>query len=97
VIDNTNPTAAERSRYITPAKEAGFEAVGYYFRSQAAECLARNAARPEAERIPEEGILGTCGRLELPSPAEGFDRLWYVRIEEGEFVVEQRRDDGGAQ
>lgn len=93
VVDNTNPTRAERSLYVSAAKAAGFQVVGYYFRSQAAECLARNAARPEVERVPEKGILGACGRLEIPSPDEGFDELWYVRIVDGRFVVEEWNDE----
>lgn len=93
VVDNTNPTRAERSLYVSAAKAAGFQVVGYYFRSQAAECLARNATRPEAERIAEKGILGACGRLELPSLDEGFDELWYVRIDDGRFVVEEWNDE----
>ena len=93
VVDNTNPTAADRSLYIAAAKATGFEVIGYYFRSQAAECLARNARRPEEERVPEKGILGACGRLEIPSLDEGFDELWYVRIEDDRFAVEEWQDE----
>ena len=93
VLDNTNPTRAERARYLAIAKEAGYEAVGYYFRSQIAQCLARNELRREAERIPERGILGTSSRLEIPSLDEGFDELWYVRMEEGRDVVEEWKDE----
>lgn len=93
VIDNTNPTVLDRSRYIAPAKAAGFAVIGYYFRSQAAECLARNTARPQADRIPDRGILGACSRLETPALAEGFDELWYVRIADGKFQVEEWQDE----
>ncbi len=37
VVDNTNPTAAERARYVTPARAAGFRVVGYYFASKVAD------------------------------------------------------------
>jgi hypothetical protein len=31
VVDNTNVTAAERGRYILPARAAGFRVIGYFF------------------------------------------------------------------
>src|SRR5262249_47985533 len=31
VVDNTNPTRAERQVYIRAAREAGFRVIGYYF------------------------------------------------------------------
>lgn len=93
VIDNTNPSTAERARYIGPAKAAGFCVAGYYFESKAAACIERNAQRPEDERVPEVGIRGTSGRLELPTRAEGFDELYYVRLDGGQFVIEEWRDE----
>jgi predicted kinase len=89
VVDNTNPTAAERQRYIGPAKAAGYIIVGYYFQSITSEALLRNQQRPATEQVPEVGIRGTRGRLEMPSFAEGFDELYFVRIaEDGQFLVE---------
>ena len=89
VVDNTNPAVAERQRYIGPAKAAGYEIIGYYFSSSAADALRRNQQRPAAEQVPERGIRGTRARLELPSYAEGFDALYFVRIgDDGLFVVE---------
>jgi predicted kinase len=87
VLDNTNPSRSERARYIDPARAAGFEVVGYYFRSVVSECLARNDAREGAQRIPARGVLGTAARLELPSLDEGFDALYYVRLGEQGFEV----------
>jgi predicted kinase len=92
VVDNTNPTREERSRYILPAKAARFSVVGYYFRSSVEECLRRNAERQESERVPEVAIRSAASRLEQPTLAEGFDRLWYVRIENGRFVTEEWDD-----
>lgn len=89
VIDNTNPTAAERSRYIGAARAAGFRVVGYFFASRIAEALARNAGREGDARVPDRGVRGTFARLELPAAGEGFDALYFVRIGEGgAFVVE---------
>jgi len=94
VVDNTNPTTAERSVYIQAAKAAGFENVGYYFQSKADDCLSRNEQRPEEERVPDLAILGTYKRLEVPTLAEGFDSLFYVSIgEEGDFTVEEWCDE----
>ena len=94
VIDKVSAAAADRATYIQAAKAAGFQVVGYYFQSKLDDCLARNAARPEAERVPDTAILGTYKRLQRPSRAEGFDRLYYVRTTgDGDFVVEEWRDD----
>ena len=90
VIDNTNPTREDRRRYIEPAKEAGFHVEGYYFESKIEICKQRNECRPESQRVPLPGVLGTYGRLELPGYDEGFDRLYFVKINEnGEFIVEE--------
>jgi len=94
VIDNTNPAAADRSPYIQTARAAGFDIVGYYFQSKVDDCLSRNAERPETERVPDLAILGTYKRLEVPTLAEGFDRLFYVSVsEEGGFTVEEWCDE----
>lgn len=84
VVDNTNPTAAERQRYIDLARAAGYEVIGYYFESKADEAVRRNTTRLGRERIPEKGIYGTRKRLQVPSFAEGFDYLFYVRLREPE-------------
>jgi predicted kinase len=94
VVDNTNPTIADRQRYIPTARAAGFEVIGYYFQSDVDACLARNDARPDDEQVPEAAILGTYKRLEIPKIEEGFDQLYYVRTgQNGEFVVEEWKDE----
>lgn len=98
VIDKCNPSPVERHRFITPARAAGFEIVGYYFQSRIAECLARNDLRPPAIRVPHDAVLPTYARLVLPSYDEGFDRLHYVRISEGGgFDVEAWRLQPGVE
>ena len=90
--DNTNPTKADRARYIGPAKAGGYHIVGYYLRSCVRESIARNEQRPR--RVPAGAIANTSNRLELPDYAEGFDELWYVRIgENGDFQIEKWREE----
>ncbi len=79
VVDNTNPTRADRQRYLPDAREAGFKAIGYYFSSGIEEALERNAARPKM--IPEGGVRRTFEKLEPPSLDEGFDALYRARID----------------
>jgi predicted kinase len=93
VIDNTNPSAADRVKYIAAARSAGYAVVGYYFQSKVADCLRRNSERPDSERVPEVAVLSSASKLELPSWNEGFDRLLYVRLEDGRFMVEEWRDE----
>lgn len=93
VIDNTNPTRAERQKYIAMAKAAGFRVIGYYFESRVTDAVARNAARPTEVRIPDLGIKGTSARLEVPERGEGFDGLFYVRITETGFDVQEWRNE----
>ncbi len=94
VVDNTNPTRQDRQRYIEPAKSSGFRVVGYYFQSKIDDCKRRNDQRADDKIVPLPGLLGTYGRLELPSLDEGFDELHYARItEDGRFVVEEWSDE----
>ncbi len=95
VIDNTNPTRAERSRFMGPVKAARvrYTISGYYFESRVEDCLRRNAQRPESERVPNVAILSVAKKLELPSFEEGFDQLFYVRLTEAGFVVEEWKDE----
>lgn len=89
VVDNTNPTPAERQRYIQPAQKQGFSITGYYFESKLADALIRNCDRNPDQQIPDKGIRGTAARLILPSYEEGFDQLFYVRIlPHQQFAVE---------
>lgn len=94
VVDNTNLTRAEREVYIRAAKDAGFRVAGYYFQSRVEDCKRRNDQRPLAQQVPLRGILGTAGRMEFPTRAEGFDDLFYVRIDEANgFVIEEWKDE----
>jgi predicted kinase len=89
VLDNTNPTVADRAKYLEAARAAGFTIVGYFFEPDPRGSFARNALREGARRIPPAGLFGTLKRLERPTLAEGFDALFRVTIPApGEFAVE---------
>ena len=68
VVDNTNPSVADRARYIEPARAAGFKVIGY---------LVEVAAAPRDE-IPPRALRDFARRFVRPTPAEGFDELWHV-------------------
>ena len=93
VVDNTNPTKAERQIYIEAGRSAKFRVVGYYFQSVVADCKLRNEQRDDDQRIPLPGLLGTYAKLELPSRDEGFDELYYVKLLNGRFTVEEWRNE----
>lgn len=94
VIDNTNPTREERSRYIQLAREEGFRVVGYAFGTTIEDALTRNAAREGKKRIPVAGVRGTRNKLQWPEHSEGFDELYYVKLEPtGTFTVEEWKDE----
>ncbi len=95
VVDNTNITLAERVRYIPLARQAGFRVVGYYFQADLRAALQRNQLRNGKAAIPSTGVLARYHRLELPGYREGFDELFYVRIDllTNKFVVEEWKDE----
>jgi predicted kinase len=94
VVDNTNVSSAERQLYIDLARQAGFRVIGYYFQSKVEDCQRRNAQRTGFEQIPRKGVLGAAGRLCIPHKDEGFEDLYYVRIDKSNrFVVEEWMDE----
>jgi predicted kinase len=90
VVDNTNPTVAERERYIIPAKKAKFTTIAYYFITALDECKVRNESRSDREKIPLVGILGTDKKLVIPTHKEGFDEIYCVSNgTDDRFIVEK--------
>ena len=88
VIDNTNPTKADRARYIERAKAAGFEVIAYYFETDLTSTLERNSYRIGKANIPEVGVRATYKKLEMPTLEEGFTEIYVVKIiGNGEFSV----------
>jgi predicted kinase len=94
VIDNTNPTKADRARYIEQALANRFTVMGYYFDAKMEELLTRNAQRSGKERIPEIAIRGTFKKMEKPGRNEGFAGLYRVSTQsDGAFQVEKDSDE----
>jgi predicted kinase len=83
VVDNTNPTPADRRRYVEPARALGFRVIGYLVEVDRALALARNAERTGRARVPIAGVVGTDRRLIRPTLEEGFDELWHATAAPG--------------
>ena len=77
-VDNTNPTKADRERYIPTARERGYRVIGFVMRTGVESCLSRNALREGKARVPDVAIYATARKLECPSYEEGFDELYEV-------------------
>jgi predicted kinase len=90
VVDATNPTPADRRRYVEPARAAGFRVVGYLVEVADAQALARNAARAGRQRVPAAAVVGTGRRLLRPAAEEGFDELWHATAAlDGDWRIER--------
>ena len=93
VVDNTNPTRADRKKYIDMAKSAGFKVIGYYFSSNISKAIERNEKRTGKEKLPVAAIRSTYSKLELPDFDEGFSELYYVQIKDNDFNVEEYQNE----
>jgi predicted kinase len=82
VVDNTNPGVEGRAPLIAAARRHGADVVGYFFPTDARDALRRNRLREGRARVPDVAIFTTRKRLEPPSYAEGFDRLYVVSVDE---------------
>lgn len=88
VVDNTNPTIADRADVILLAKSLGARVVGYYFLPNVPASLARNAQRQGRDRVPDRAIFIAAARLQPPSFGEGYDALYEIRLNtEGRVCV----------
>ena len=89
VVDNTNPTVADRALVIAAAREHGARVVGYYFSAEPREAIGRNRGREGKARVPNVAIFTAAKRMVVPAPGEGFDELYRVTVAgEGGFDVE---------
>jgi predicted kinase len=87
VVDNTNPTRADREKYIRIAKQHKYKVKGYFFQSDLAAAVQRNNLRGGKACIPEIGIRSTWKRLEPPVMEEGFDELYIVELLADQFLI----------
>ena len=81
VIDNTNPTKAERAKLIDLARSHGARVIGYYFDINTRTAVARNAERTGRGKVPNVAIFTAAKRLQPPTRSEGFDQLFRVTID----------------
>jgi predicted kinase len=87
VVDNTNPTPAEREPLIAIAHAAGARAVSYAFLAVVDEAVRRNALRTGRARVPDAGIYAVAKRLCPVLASEGFDRRFVVQLADRGFRV----------
>lgn len=93
VIDNTNPTAYDREKYIRKAKEQGYKVIGYFMQSRLRDCITRNNDRTGKARVPDMAIAATSNKLQMPSFKEGYDELYFVSINAAGFSVSDWRKE----
>jgi hypothetical protein len=72
VVDNTNPTPADRARYVDPARLADFKVVAYLVEGDW-----------HSEHVGPGKSAATARRLVRPVPEEGFDELWHATAARG--------------
>ena len=67
VVDNTNPTLADRAALIALGTQYGAQISGYYFEIAVKQSLERNKQRSGKERVPDIAIFATVKRFIHPS------------------------------
>ena len=75
VVDNTSPSPEERAPLVAAARAAGVPVRAVWVNTPPAVAEQRNAAREEAVRVPDVGVLATRRRFRPPTLEEGFDRV----------------------
>ena len=82
VVDNTNPSAADRAALMELARARNARVIGYFFDVSTRAAVARNAGRSGREKVPNVAIFTVAKRLQPPTIAEGYDELFRVEIGE---------------
>ena len=91
VIDNTNPTKAERKRYMDMLRGTNYETLCYFFQSRVKDCIERNHLR--GMTVPDNAIAATSNKLELPSSDEGFWNMIFVKVIPPHFETSTYKED----
>lgn len=81
VVDNTNPTAADRAPLVAVGRAHGARVVCYGFALDVAGSHLRNRQRLGRACVPDVALFGTLARLEAPGPGEGFDARFVVHLD----------------
>ncbi len=90
VVDNTNMKAADRARYISAARGAGYRVVGYFLEASLKDAIRRNGLRSGKAKVPVPAIAAALRRLEPMQREEGFDQIFVVKsLDGGKFEVEE--------
>ncbi|MGE7437004.1 AAA family ATPase [Kitasatospora sp. NPDC001175] len=82
VVDNTSVQQLHRLQLVELAHQYGRRVVAAWVDAPLPTCLARNAARPDHERVPEDVVrwqhaMARSARQSLPG--EGFDEIRHHR------------------
>jgi predicted kinase len=73
---------SERRPILTAAHARSVRAIAVWFTAPLEVCLARNAARPEDELVPERAIRNVHAAVEPPDLDEGFERILEVHVDD---------------
>lgn len=79
VVDNTNPTPADRAALIALGRRHGARIRAIYFDTDVGTAIMRNRGREGKQRVPNVAIFTTRKKLVPPSAAEGFDDVQVIR------------------
>jgi predicted kinase len=79
VVDNTNPSPAERVPLVELGRAAGVRVRAVFVDTPFEVCRQRNEARSGRARVPDVGLLSTAARLVPPGTADGFTDVRVVR------------------
>lgn len=92
VVDNTNPTIADRAPLIAIGHTYGATLIAYYFDVPFALCLQRNRQRSGLARVPDIALYALNKRFTAPTSAEGFDQVLRVTLDADGTAVSQLVD-----
>jgi len=87
-VDNTNPVRADRAPLVAAARARGARVVAYLMLTPLRDALARNRRRQGRARVPDVAVYVVAKRLQIPTVGEGFDAVYEVTAEAGEFKVQ---------